>query len=121
MGRRTSHTASLSLSVHIWNVGQHPPFKAGLLRIKRGESPGGVHSFNRNELLGSFWGEGSLGRSFNQDEDQARRPARSTRDTETTGPSEDTGQKGESQVTAVVHKDRHHDIKVNREGKNAQC
>lgn len=55
-----------------------------------------------------------------QDEDQSRRPAQSIRDTETTGPSEDTDQKGESQVIAVVHKDRHHDIKVNREGKNAQ-
>ena len=58
--------------------------------------------------------------STHQDQDQAHRPAQSTRDTETTGPSEDTDQKGESQVTAVVHKDRHHDMKVHREGKNAQ-
>lgn len=77
--------------------GPTPRFQAGLLRIQTGASPGVFIPFRHWE------------------QNQAQGPTQSTRDRQTTVSSEDTGQKGESWVTAVVHGNRYPDIKVYRE------
>lgn len=97
MGPWTRQAAPLSLRIHTWNVDQHRTFRQDCLGSKL------------EHLLEVFipfrhW-----------EQNQAQGPTQGTRERQTTVSSEDTGQKGESRVTAVVHGNRYPDIKVYRE------